>query len=120
MIITANISSSSKERSFGSKFPQQRIKVNEIFYSIQGESTLVGKPTVFVRLATCNLRCRYCDTRYAFWEGNVRTVDEIVEEVAKYPTQWVCLTGGEPLGQRGIYSLMRNLIERGYRVSLET
>lgn len=119
MNITANTSSSSKERSFANKYPQL-IKINEIFYSIQGESTSAGKPTVFVRLATCNLRCRYCDTRYAFWEGTAWSVDKILDEVATYPTKWVCLTGGEPLGQRNIYPLMHELLARGYRVSLET
>ena len=80
----------------------------------------MGKPTVFVRLATCNLRCRYCDTRYAFWEGNVWTVEKVLEEIAAYPTKWVCLTGGEPLGQRGIYPLMQELERGGYQISLET
>ena len=98
----------------------ETLKVNEIFFSIQGESLLAGKPTVFVRTATCNLRCTYCDTRYAFWEGNVRSLDSIVEEVKKHPTKYVCLTGGEPLGQQASIPLMRRLLDLGYTVSLET
>lgn len=96
------------------------IKINEIFLSIQGESSLAGKPTTFVRTATCNLRCRWCDTRYAFWEGELLTVEKIMEEVRKNSTRYVCLTGGEPLGQRGIYPLMEKLLEEKYTVSLET
>ncbi len=80
----------------------------------------MGKPTVFVRLATCNLRCRYCDTRYAFWEGRVWSTDDVMAEVRKHPTKVVCLTGGEPLGQRAIHPLMHQLLDEGYVVSLET
>ncbi len=96
------------------------LKINEIFYSIQGESLLAGKPTVFVRTATCNLRCTYCDTRYAFWQGTVMDLDAILAEVHKHKTRYVCLTGGEPLGQQGIYPLMEALVDEGYTVSLET
>ncbi|MCB0403194.1 MAG: radical SAM protein [Bdellovibrionales bacterium] len=96
------------------------LKINEIFYSLQGESLLVGKPTVFVRVATCNMRCSWCDTRYAFWEGHLMSVEEILQEIGRYPTRLVCLTGGEPLGQQGSLLLMQRLLERGYSVSLET
>ncbi len=96
------------------------IKINEIFYSIQGESLLAGKPTVFVRTATCNLRCTYCDTRYSFWEGKLMELPDILAEVHKHKTRYVCLTGGEPLGQQGIYPLMQALVKEGYTVSLET
>jgi 7-carboxy-7-deazaguanine synthase len=96
------------------------LKINEIFYSIQGESLLAGKPTVFVRTATCNLRCNYCDTRYAFWHGTLMELDAILTEVHKYKTKYVCLTGGEPLGQQAIYPLMEALVDEGYTVSLET
>lgn len=96
------------------------LKINEIFYSIQGESLLAGKPTVFVRTATCQMRCTYCDTRYAFYEGTVRSQDEILAEVVKHRTRYVCVTGGEPLGQRGVIPLMRRLLDGGYIVSLET
>ncbi len=96
------------------------LKINEIFYSLQGESLSVGKPTTFVRTATCNMRCRWCDTRYAFWEGKRFTLDQILEAVSKYPARYVCVTGGEPLGQKGVYPLLSSLVARGYRVSLET
>jgi len=96
------------------------LKINEIFFSIQGESLLAGKPTVFVRTATCNLRCTWCDTKYSYWKGSVMTIDQIVEAVKKEETKYVCLTGGEPLGQKGSIELMRRLIDLGYTVSLET
>ncbi len=96
------------------------LKINEIFFSIQGESLLAGKPTVFVRTATCNLRCTYCDTRYAFWEGKVMSIDAILEEVRKFGGEYVCLTGGEPLGQKGSIVLMEKLLAEKYTVSLET
>lgn len=99
---------------------QPSLKINEIFFSIQGESSLAGKPTVFVRTATCNLRCTFCDTRYSFWEGAVHSIDDIIKEVKRHETQYVCLTGGEPLGQKGSYPLMRRLLDEGYIVSLET
>lgn len=96
------------------------LKINEIFYSIQGESLLAGKPTVFIRTSTCNLRCTWCDTRYAFWQGSVKTVAQILEEVKKHDPEYVCLTGGEPMGQKGAIPLMRKLLDSGYTVSLET
>lgn len=100
--------------------PPTALKINEIFYSLQGESLLVGKPTVFVRVATCNMRCTWCDTRYAFWEGHRMTVDEIIEKVRTFPTKYVCVTGGEPLGQQASVLLMQQLVDAGYTVSLET
>jgi len=96
------------------------LKINEIFFSIQGESLLAGKPTVFVRTATCNLRCTWCDTKYSYWEGSVMSVSEILEKVKSFGGQYVCLTGGEPLGQKGSIDLMRGLLKEGYTVSLET
>lgn len=96
------------------------LKINEIFFSIQGESLLAGKPTVFVRTAECNLRCTWCDTKYSYWEGKLFTPEQILEEVKKYETEYVCLTGGEPLAQRGTYPLMRLLLDQKYTVSLET
>ena len=96
------------------------IKINEIFFSIQGESLLAGKPTVFVRTATCNLRCTWCDTKYSYWEGSVMTVPQILEKVKSFGAKYVCLTGGEPLGQKGSIELMRALLAEGYTVSLET
>lgn len=96
------------------------LKINEIFFSIQGESLLAGKPTVFVRTATCNLRCTWCDTKYSYWEGSVMSASEILEKVKSFGGQYVCLTGGEPLGQKGSIDLMRSLLKEGYTVSLET
>ena len=96
------------------------LKINEIFFSIQGESLLAGKPTVFVRTATCNLRCTWCDTKYSYWQGNVMGIPEILEKVRAFGGKYVCLTGGEPLGQRGSLDLMRGLLKEGYTVSLET
>ena len=94
--------------------------VNEIFYSIQGESTYTGFPCIFVRLTGCNLRCAYCDTRYAYEEGREMTLREILEAVGQYDCKLVEVTGGEPLVQEGVYELMEELIGRSYRVLLET
>lgn len=96
------------------------LKVNEIFFSIQGESLLAGKPTVFVRTSECNLRCTWCDTKYSYWEGKLLTPEEIIQEIKKFETEYVCLTGGEPLAQRASYPLMKSLLDMGYIVSLET
>lgn len=98
----------------------ESIKVNEIFFSIQGESSWAGRPTVFVRTSGCHLRCTYCDTTYAYHEGGFMTVDEIVNKVKSFPASYVCVTGGEPLLQAGAYPLMRRLCDLGYHVSLET
>lgn len=96
------------------------IKVNEIYYSIQGESSRSGLPTVFVRLTYCNLRCSYCDTEYAFYEGKEMSVDEIVNEVKKYECNLVEITGGEPLFQNESFKLMKRLCDDGLNVMLET
>ena len=96
------------------------LKINEIFYSIQGESTLVGWPTVFIRTTGCNLRCTYCDTKYSYYEGQFQTEDWVFSEVAKHPTKHVCITGGEPLLQKEVLPLMSRLSDAGYQVSLET
>lgn len=98
----------------------QRLTVNEIFYSIQGESTFAGLPCVFVRLTYCNLRCVWCDTEYAFYEGKEMSLEEILDEVARYPCKLVEVTGGEPLAQNGVHELMAMLCNRGYTVLLET
>lgn len=103
--------------------PRERtneLRINEIFYSLQGESTRVGLPTVFVRLTGCPLRCGYCDTAYAFHEGRTRTIDDVLAEVATHPTRYVCVTGGEPLAQHNCLSLLNRLCDAGYSVSLET
>jgi 7-carboxy-7-deazaguanine synthase len=96
------------------------MRVTEIFFSIQGESTLAGEPCVFVRFTGCDLRCQYCDTEYAFYGGRAMSRNEIIAEVSKYPARFVCLTGGEPTLQKELPELARELLERGYRVSLET
>lgn len=96
------------------------LKINEIFYSIQGESTHSGRPCVFVRLTYCNLRCSYCDTEYAFFEGRDLTVWDILGQVKEYDCNLVEITGGEPLIQEQVYPLMEALLEENYEVLLET
>ncbi len=98
----------------------ERLRVTEIFHSLQGEARDVGRPTVFVRLTGCPLRCVWCDTEYAFHGGEWRNIPDIVEEVAKYQTQHVCVTGGEPLAQKRCLSLLRQLCDAGFAVSLES
>ena len=97
-----------------------RLRITEIFFSVQGESSRVGLPTVFVRLTGCPLRCVWCDTEYAFNGGAYRTVDDVVMEVARHGTPYVCVTGGEPLAQKSCLSLLGSLCDAGYDVSLET
>ena len=97
-----------------------RLRVNEIFYSLQGESRTVGLPTVFIRLTGCPLRCGYCDTEYAFHEGDWMTVSEILTQVAGYQPRYATVTGGEPLAQRPCIELLAGLCDAGYEVSLET
>ena len=87
------------------------LRINEIFFSIQGESTWVGEPCVFVRLTGCPLRCRYCDTEYAFREGTTRTIDSLVDEVLANPCTLVEITGGEPLAQRNVHTLISRLLD---------
>ena len=96
------------------------LTINEIFHSIQGESTHVGRPCVFVRLTACDLRCSWCDTPYAFHEGRKMTVDEVVAEVDRHDCPLVEITGGEPLLQDEVYPLMERLLAAGRRVMLET
>ena len=98
----------------------ERLRLTEIFFSIQGEAQFCGWPTVFVRLTGCPLRCTYCDTAYAFTGGEWRSIDSILEEVSGYRTPYVCVTGGEPLAQRRCLDLLTALCARGYRVALET
>lgn len=96
------------------------LKVNEIFYSIQGESTKAGLPCIFIRLTYCNIRCIYCDTEYAFYEGKDMTIDEILNDIKKYNCSLVEITGGEPLVQENVHELMKILSDNGYTVMLET
>ncbi|MBI5894727.1 MAG: radical SAM protein, partial [Desulfobacterales bacterium] len=94
--------------------------VNEIFYSLQGESSWTGLPFVFVRLTGCNLRCRYCDTRYAYEEGSAWTLDAILDQVSRFACRRVTLTGGEPLLQQECPDLVSRLLSLGFIVTLET
>ncbi|OGV50367.1 MAG: 7-carboxy-7-deazaguanine synthase QueE [Legionellales bacterium RIFCSPHIGHO2_12_FULL_42_9] len=96
------------------------IRITEIFYSLQGESTSIGLPTVFIRLTGCPLRCQYCDTAYAFSGGQRRTIAAILTELIDYNCSHVCVTGGEPLAQRPCITLLQELCNAGYQVSLET
>lgn len=97
-----------------------RLRVSEIFHSLQGEARDVGRPTVFVRLTGCPLRCVWCDTEYSFHGGEWRDVGDIVDDVKKYKTRHVCVTGGEPLAQKRCLDLLRRLCDEGFDVSLET
>ena len=97
-----------------------QLKISEIFHSIQGESTFVGLPTVFIRLTGCPLRCTWCDTKYAFTGGEWLEIDAILRQIKTYATPYVCVTGGEPLAQKRCIQLLDKLIENGYSVSLET
>jgi 7-carboxy-7-deazaguanine synthase len=109
----ASVSSSVSQRA-------PRIKLTEIFLSLQGEADSIGWPTVFVRLTGCPLRCTYCDTQYAFYGGEWVDLDDVVARVREFNVEHVCVTGGEPLAQRGVHELMRRLCDLGLRVSLET
>jgi 7-carboxy-7-deazaguanine synthase len=98
----------------------KRLRITEIFYSLQGEGRSTGCPTVFIRLTGCPLRCHYCDTAYAFSGGTWYELPTILARVAEYQPQQVCVTGGEPLAQQATTTLLRQLCDLGYRVSLET
>jgi 7-carboxy-7-deazaguanine synthase len=99
---------------------ERRLKITEIFYSLQGEADSVGYPTVFVRLTGCPLRCQYCDTTYAFHGGEWMSIDQVLGRVAEFASRYVCVTGGEPLAQKNCLPLLGELCDAGYRVSLET
>jgi 7-carboxy-7-deazaguanine synthase len=96
------------------------LTVNEIFHSVQGESSYAGLPCVFVRLTACDLRCRWCDTAYAFHEGRKRELDDVLQDVRSYRCRLVEITGGEPLLQPDVYPLMERLVAEGFEVLLET
>jgi 7-carboxy-7-deazaguanine synthase len=100
--------------------PGETLRINEIFHSIQGESTWAGCPCVFLRLTGCHLRCRYCDTSYAFKEGTARTIDDIVAEVCSFSCDLVEITGGEPLLQNRVHQLISRLCDAGKTVLIET
>ena len=99
---------------------EKKLRISEIFFSLQGETRTVGLPTVFVRLTGCPLRCVYCDTAYAFEGGQLITIDDVVAEVARYAPRYVTVTGGEPLAQPNVHALLQQLCDAGYEVSLET
>ncbi len=96
------------------------LRINEIFFSIQGEGTRAGEPCVFVRLTGCGLRCTYCDTEYAFYEGNDKSLGEVLEQVRSYGCNLVELTGGEPLEQEAAFVFLKMLCDEGYDVMVET
>ena len=96
------------------------LRLTEIFFSLQGEASRAGLPTVFVRLTGCPLRCTWCDTTYSFTGGEAASIDSVLAEVAKYPARQVCVTGGEPLAQKECLPLLSALCDAGYDVSLET
>ncbi|HQU63695.1 MAG TPA: radical SAM protein, partial [Nitrosomonas sp.] len=98
--------------------PSQILRISEIFYSLQGETSRTGLPTVFIRLTGCPLRCGYCDTTYAFTGGQNMTIDAILEQTATYHTPYVTVTGGEPLAQKTCLTLLTALCDAGYSVSL--
>ncbi|HET6656167.1 MAG TPA: radical SAM protein, partial [Gammaproteobacteria bacterium] len=98
----------------------ERLRLTEIFHSLQGEADTAGWPTVFVRLTGCPLRCQYCDTEYAFHGGDWHSIDEALEEVGRYNARYVTVTGGEPLAQKNCPALLTRLCDAGYRVSIET
>ena len=104
----------------GMPAPAERLRITEIFHSIQGEADAIGWPTVFVRLTGCPLRCVWCDTEYAFHGGDWHAIDDILAEVARHGARHVCVTGGEPLAQKRCPILLRKLCDAGYDVSLET
>jgi 7-carboxy-7-deazaguanine synthase len=96
------------------------MKINEIFYSIQGEGLLAGTPTIFLRTTGCNLRCSFCDTKYAYSEGTEMTLEEILKKIKEYPSKNICITGGEPLLQQETTTLIDILIDKKYMICLET
>lgn len=97
-----------------------KLRITEIFFSLQGESCSVGIPTIFIRLTGCPLRCGYCDTRYAFQGGEWLSIDDIIRQLEQYKTSYITVTGGEPLAQKNCLGLLQRLCQLGYRVSLET
>jgi 7-carboxy-7-deazaguanine synthase len=96
------------------------MKINEIFYSLQGEGKWTGLPNIFIRTTGCNLRCAFCDTKYAYDNGKEMTLDEILKQISKFPCKYICLTGGEPLLQNEIFRLIELLLESKYKLCIET
>lgn len=96
------------------------MKINEIFYSLQGEGKWSGLPNIFIRTTGCNLRCSFCDTKYSYVDGKDYCINKILEEIKKYPCKKVCITGGEPLTQKEIFNLINILIKKRYEICIET
>jgi len=96
------------------------MKINEIFYSLQGEGKWTGFPNIFIRTSTCNLRCSFCDTTYAYEDGKEMKILEIIDEIKKYKCKKICITGGEPLVQKETINLIKNLVEKKYEICIET
>jgi 7-carboxy-7-deazaguanine synthase len=96
------------------------MKINEIFYSIQGEGAWTGLPNIFIRTTGCNLRCSFCDTKYAYNKGREMTLNEMIKKIKQYPCKYVCITGGEPLLQKDIIYLIDELLKKGYKIIIET
>jgi len=99
---------------------KEELIVNEIFKSVQGEGPYTGIQMIFIRLTGCNLRCKWCDTKYAFYEGRKMRFDEIISEISKYNLEWVCITGGEPLIQKNTRLFVKELIKNNYNILFET
>ena len=97
-----------------------QLKIFEIFYSLQGESSRMGWPTIFIRLSGCPMRCHYCDTAYAFQGGSMMDIEDIMTSIKKYDTRYVTVTGGEPLAQKEVHNLLKTLADSNYEVSIET
>jgi len=96
------------------------MKINEIFYSLQGEGKWTGRPNIFIRTSGCNLRCSFCDTTYAYYDGKEMSINEILSQISKYPCKYICLTGGEPLLQNEILDLIDALLKKDYKIYLKT
>ena len=96
------------------------MKINEIFYSLQGEGNWTGRPNIFIRTSGCNLRCSYCDTKYAYEDGKEMNADEILKQISKYHCKYVCITGGEPLLQDEVLDLIDALSKKDYKICIET
>jgi 7-carboxy-7-deazaguanine synthase len=118
--MTVNASDANVAATTSATSAAERLRITEIFHSIQGEADAIGWRTVFVRLTGCPLRCVWCDTEYSFYGGNWRDIDDILAEVASHGAKHVCVTGGEPLAQKRCLILLQKLCDAGYEVSLET